>query len=237
MHRFVWDMHYPPPEALAHEFPISAIYHDTPKYPLGARALPGNYRVKLTVDGKTYTQPLVVKMDPRITTSLSELEKQFGMESSAVDGMNQSYEALSQVRSVRAQLKELAAKAGKGSLAEAIAALDKQAAELEGAAQTTFYGLPPRGKQRENFSTLNQHFASMLAVADSADAAPTTQATTASAELRTALESLLAGWKNAKEQVIPTLNKQLKGAGLSEVETSKPPSERPSADPDADDRP
>jgi photosystem II stability/assembly factor-like uncharacterized protein len=237
MHRFVWDMHYPPPEALAHEFPISAIYHDTPKYPLGAWALPGNYTVKLTVDGKTYTQPLVVKMDPRVTTSLSDLQKQFGMESSAVDGMNQSYESLAQVRSVRAQLKELAPKAGNGSLAEAIAALDKQAAELEGAAQASFYGLPPGGKQRENFSTLNQHFASMLAVADSGDAAPTTQATTVSAELRTALEALLSGWRNAKEQVIPALNKQLKGAGLSAVEASKPPSESPSADPDADDRP
>src|SRR5207245_10850462 len=68
MHRFVWDMHYAPPESLEHEFPISAIYHDTPKSPLGAWALPGKYAVKLTVDGKSYTQPIVVKMDPRITT-------------------------------------------------------------------------------------------------------------------------------------------------------------------------
>ena len=26
MHRFVWDVHYPPPDALNHEFPISAIF-------------------------------------------------------------------------------------------------------------------------------------------------------------------------------------------------------------------
>src|SRR4029077_6668836 len=47
MHRFVWDMHYAPPDSLSHEFPISAIVHDTPKYPLGAWALPGNYTVRL----------------------------------------------------------------------------------------------------------------------------------------------------------------------------------------------
>jgi len=237
MHRFVWDVHYPPPQALEPEFPISAIYHNTPKYPLGAWALPGNYTVRLTVDGGTHTQPLVVKMDPRITTSLSDLQKQFRMESGSLEGMNQSYEALAQVRSVRAQLKELAAKARSGKLGEAIAALDKKAAELEGAAQGSFYGLPPRGKQREDFSTLNQHFASILAVADSADAAPTTQASAVFAELTTALESLRSGWKDAKEQDIPALNKQLKSAGLSEVETGKPPSESPSANPDADDRP
>ncbi|HVS74271.1 MAG TPA: hypothetical protein VHE23_02505, partial [Candidatus Acidoferrales bacterium] len=52
MHRFVWDLHYAPPDALEYEFPISAIYRDTPKYPLGAWALPGQYTVKLTVGGK-----------------------------------------------------------------------------------------------------------------------------------------------------------------------------------------
>jgi len=237
MHRFVWDMHYAPPEALGHEFPISAIYGDTPKYPLGAWALPGNYTVKLTVDGKTYRQPLVVKMDSRITTSLSDLQKQFRMESGSVEGMNQSYEALAQARSVRAQLKELAARAGKGRLAEAIATLDKKAAELEGTAQSSFYGLPPRGKQPENFATLNQHFAGMLAVADSADAAPTSQATAVFGELRTALESLLSRWQNAKEQDIPALNKQLKKAGLSEVEANKPPAQGPSTETDGDDEP
>ena len=237
MHRLVWDMRYPPPDAVEHEFPISAIYHDTPKYPLGAWALPGNYTAKLTVDGKTYTQPLVVKMDPRITTSLSDLQQQFQMESGSVEGMNQSYEALAQVRSVRAQLRELAARARSGRLGEDIAALERRVAELEGAAQSNFYGLPPGGKQRENFSTLNQHFASMLAVADSADTAPTTQAAAVFAELRTALEFLLSGWKNAKEQDIPGLNKQLKSAGLAEVDAGKPPSESSLANPDADDRP
>ena len=237
MHRFVWDMHYAPPESMQHEFPISAIYRDTPKYPLGAWALPGNYTVKLTMDGKTYTQPLVIKMDPRITISLADLRKQFEMESGSSDGMNQSYEALKQVRSVRAQLKELAAKAGKGRLADAITGLDKKAAELEGAAQSSFYGLPPSGKQAENFSTLNQHFLGMLSVADSADAAPTTQATAVFGELRTALGSLLSRWKEAKELDIPALNKELKKARLSEVDATKPPADNPLADSEGGDQP
>ncbi|HEY6945814.1 MAG TPA: hypothetical protein VI431_11795, partial [Candidatus Acidoferrum sp.] len=192
MHRFVWDMHHAPPKSLEHEYPISAIVHDTPQYPLGARALPGNYTVKLTVDGKSYTQPLVVKMDSRITTSVADLRKQFEMESGSVEGMNRSYEALAQVRSVRAQLKELSAKTGKGKLADSVAALDKKAAELEGAAQSAFYGLPPSGKQPENLSTLNQHFSGILGVADSADAAPTTQADAVYRELRESLETLLS---------------------------------------------
>ena len=236
MHRFVWDMHYPPPKSLQHEFPISAIYHDTVKYPLGAWALPGNYTVKVTVDGKSYTQPLVLKMDPRITTSLADLRKQFEMESGSVEGMNQSYEALAQVRSVRAQLKERTAKAGKGGLADALAAMDKKAAQLEGATQSSFYGLPPRGKPAESLSALNQHFSGLFDVANSADAAPTTQAEALYKELKQSQETLLSQWKKAKDQDIPALNAALQKAGLASVDPSKPTAP-PSADPEGVDEP
>jgi photosystem II stability/assembly factor-like uncharacterized protein len=237
MHRFVWDLHYAPPDSLAHEYPISAIVHDTPRYPLGAFALPGEYVVKLTVDGKSYTQRLTVKMDPRIKTPLGDLRKQFEMESGSVEGMNRSFEALSQVRSMRAQLKERAPKAGKGNLADAIVSLDKQAAELEGAAQSNFFGLPPGAKQPENFSSLNQHFGGILAVADSGDAAPTTQATAVYNELEDALGRLVARWQKIREQDVPALNTELKKAGLTAVDPNKSPDAAPSTDADGDDEP
>src|SRR6202040_3137588 len=58
MHRFVWDLHYGSPPALRHEYPISALYGNTPGEPLGALALPGKYEVRLTVNGRTLKQPL-----------------------------------------------------------------------------------------------------------------------------------------------------------------------------------
>jgi photosystem II stability/assembly factor-like uncharacterized protein len=237
MHRFVWDLHYLAPDALRHEFPIAAIYQDTPQYPLGAWALPGNYTVKLTVEDKSYTEPLIVKMDPRISTSLADLAKQFEMESGAVEGMNESYETLEQVQSVRAQLKDRAAKAGKGAAANAIAALDKQAAEIEGGTQSVFFGLPPSGKQPETLSTLNQHFGEILAVADSADAAPAAQATVVYKELEGALESLLSRWTKLRQEEIPSLNTLLKNANLPAIDPNLPPANRPSSDEDGDDEP
>jgi hypothetical protein len=237
MHRFVWDLHYAPPDSLAHEFPIAAIVHDTPKYPLGAWALPGNYTVRLTVDGRISTQPLIVKMDPRIKTPLADLRKQFEMQSGSVEGMKESFEALSQVQSVRTQLKGRIANAGKGALADAIAALDKQAAELEGAAQSNFFGLPPGAKQPENFSGLNQHFGGILAVADSADAAPTTQAAAVYKDLEEALQNLVARWTKIRQQDIPALNAELKKAGLVPIDPNKASDAAPSADADGDDEP
>ncbi|HXM76097.1 MAG TPA: glycoside hydrolase, partial [Thermoanaerobaculia bacterium] len=68
MHRFVWDLHSPPPDVLEHEYPISAIPGDTPRHPLGPAALPGAYTVRLSAFGRAWTAPLAVRMDPRVTT-------------------------------------------------------------------------------------------------------------------------------------------------------------------------
>ena len=79
MHRFVWDLRLPPPHALAHEYPISALPGDTPKGPLGPSVVPGDYTVRLTVDGTALTRPLTVKMDPRVTMSSADLAAQFAL--------------------------------------------------------------------------------------------------------------------------------------------------------------
>ena len=238
MHRFVWDLRYAPPEALEHEFPIAAIVRDTTLHPLGARALPGAYTVKLTVDGKSYTQPLIVKMDPRTQAPLADLRKQFDMEIGSVEGMDRSFDALEQVKSVRAQLKELFGKAKrKEKLEKSLAALDAEVAELEGAEQHSFYGVPPSGKQPENFSTLNQHFSTMLSVADSSDGAPTTQALSAYQEVKQSEAALNDRWSKVREHEIPGLNKELKKAGLVPINPFKPLAEGLGGASDGDDEP
>jgi hypothetical protein len=141
------------------------------------------------------------------------------------------------VQSVRAQLKDRAAKAGKGALEDAIGALDKKAAVLEGGAEASFFGLPSNAKQPENLSTLNQHFGGILAVSDTADAAPTTQATAVYQELERALEAAISQWAAVEKQDLPALNAMLKNANLASVDPRLPPSEAPSADSDGDDEP
>lgn len=68
-HRVSWNMRYPTPPALYFDQSMGAVPHDTPFVPQGPMALPGHYQVKLTVDGRSYTQPLTLEPDPRVKLS------------------------------------------------------------------------------------------------------------------------------------------------------------------------
>jgi hypothetical protein len=98
MHRFVWDLRYPTPTALEHEYPISAVPRNTPQFPLGPRALPGTYTVRLTANGRTLTAPLTIAMDPRVTTSQAGLQQMFDLQMRLADMLTRSSEAVTNAK-------------------------------------------------------------------------------------------------------------------------------------------
>jgi photosystem II stability/assembly factor-like uncharacterized protein len=214
MHRFVWDLHYPPPPALDRDYPISAIVGDTPLYPLGAPVLPGTYSIKLTAGGKTFTQPLTIKMDPRVKTSPEGLKAQFEMEMKIVEAMQRDFDALSEVQKVRKALQQISPAA---NLQERVAELDRKLTEVEGTAggYGAQYLSTPAGR---GLARLNSGLSSLLAIVDSADAAPTTQAVATFTEVLRALDEQLAQWVGVRNKDLPALNQLLKQAGVPPIE-------------------
>jgi len=93
MHRVVWDLRYTPPPAFSHVQPIAALIHDTPSDPRGPFVTPGEYQLRLTVDGQTLAQPLRVTMDPRIHTPPQGLERQRDLALAIAQAMTASYNA------------------------------------------------------------------------------------------------------------------------------------------------
>ncbi len=77
MNRFVWDLHGEPLAGVELGFPIAATPGDTPAEPRGPWVPPGSYRVRLTVAGERFERPLVIHMDPRITTPAAGLRRQY----------------------------------------------------------------------------------------------------------------------------------------------------------------
>jgi photosystem II stability/assembly factor-like uncharacterized protein len=107
LNRFVWDLHYED----AHRVPDYYLweYGDGARGPL---AVPGKYRVRVTVAGKSETQPFELKIDPRVTVSQADLEKQFKLEMDLRGQLNRVYDAVNEIQDVREQLDGLKRRVG-----------------------------------------------------------------------------------------------------------------------------
>ena len=88
MHRWMWDLHYPRPAVQSFSYPIAAVYRNTERRPYGPWVLPGTYSVRLTVNGKTYTRPITVKMDPRVKTPALGLRAMFSTSMRLYDALD-----------------------------------------------------------------------------------------------------------------------------------------------------
>lgn len=205
-HRFIWDMHYTPLDVPAN-FPISAVYQNTAPDPTSPWVMPGTYTVKLTVNGQTYSQPLIVKMDPRIKTPVAQLQQQHDFSYAAYKGRQQVSQTLDSIENVRKQIKDRLAQANdafKTSLQNA----DKQLATL---ANTPFTST------EKSFGSLNRAFAGIYNILQDTDMPPTTQTLAAAKEAQATLNQLNTKWKSWKEKELAALNKQLREAGMSVV--------------------
>ena len=102
LNRFIWDLRYEE----ANRVPGYYLW----EYNSGAKgpmALPGKYQVRLTVDGKSQTVPLELKLDPRVQVSQADLEKQFDLLRQIREQLNRVYAAVNQIEDVRNQTSEM----------------------------------------------------------------------------------------------------------------------------------
>jgi hypothetical protein len=212
MHRFLWDMHYPDVPGVDAEYPIAAIPHNTAPQPSGPWALPGQYTVVLTTNGKTYSQPLTIKMDPRVKTPLAGLQQQFKLSTDLYTQLLTLSPAAEEAAALRKQLKDFQPKATGDALA-AIKALDQKLQALAGGATRR----PGAGTEPPTLGGLKTKFLTLFGVFQEADVAPSTQAAGAVADLQKQLPPLMQRWNEVKAKDIPALNQQLKGANLPEL--------------------
>jgi photosystem II stability/assembly factor-like uncharacterized protein len=107
MHRIAWDLHYTPPKVAAFSYPIAATPGNTPRVPAGPWAPPGGYTVRLRAGAETLTQPLRVRMDPRVKTPPSALDQQFKLSMRLYEAINRAFDLGESGRVVHGQLLQL----------------------------------------------------------------------------------------------------------------------------------
>jgi hypothetical protein len=199
LNSFVWDMRYPSATAIPH----SPLWAGSVE---GPRALPGNYQVRLTVDGKSETRPLVIAPDPgsRATPEALreqfELHRQINAELSAVD------DAVLDIRATRSRLEALRA-ARPALAARADDAIAKMTAIEEVLVQ-------PRAHASEdalNYPVqLNNMIAALGSLVDDGDYAPTVQDQQELVQLKSEADRQLAAWAALKTGLVREMEQQHK---------------------------
>lgn len=220
MHRWVWDLHYTTPVSTRYDYPIAAVPEDTPRLPQGPSALPGQYTVRLTVNGHAVSEPLTVKMDPRVKTPREGLVQMFQLQERLASVITQSSKDVLQARAAHEQLQKLTPQAS-GSLAEAISSLDKKVAELLGGGGGFF--APP--SPNPTLGRANGEAATIYAEVGRADATPTAAQSSAAGDTEKIFAAVSSQWKKLMSVELPALNKQLHGANLPEVRLESKSSE------------
>lgn len=234
MHRWVWDLRYPSPRATRSEYPISAIPHDTPRSPEGPLAVPGEYTVRLTLNDHTLSEPLVVKMDPRVSASAGDLGREFEKQQLLAGMMTQTTEAVGEARALREQLQKLT---GKGpavarvggmasssgekispALADAVSAFDKKLTALLGGGGPG--GFAAAAASSPTLSRAAGAIGALYGEIDRADAAPTAAQLAAINAAQGDSTAALKLWQDFQARDLPALNRELKAAGLGELEPS-----------------
>ncbi|MDP9003737.1 MAG: glycoside hydrolase, partial [Verrucomicrobiota bacterium] len=213
LHRFLWDMHYAPVPGIDPEYPMTAVPHNTAPEATSPWVLPGDYSVILTANGKSYTQPLSIKMDPRVKASTADLTQQFELGKAlyeirpALETVNNGLGALS------AEIGKAKERARQNPVTAQLDALNKKLQELAG---------PPNRRASGTLSLeLLEKLGTLFGAIQEVDVAPTPAIRAAVAEVQRESPSILQRWQAIESEDLPALNRELEAAGIGRIENRK----------------
>jgi photosystem II stability/assembly factor-like uncharacterized protein len=159
-----WDLRYPS----AVSFPGMVLWGGNVTGPV---AVPGTYQVRLTVDGKSQTQPLVVKKHPLYTdVTQADLQEQFNLAIQIRDKVTEANNAVIQIRNLKSQVADRLAKSPDARLKERG---DTLSTHMSGVEEDVYQVRNQSSQDPLNFPIkINNRLASLLSVVNRGDGKP-----------------------------------------------------------------
>jgi len=211
MNRFAWNLRYEDPV----QTPGSFYAGDGP---VGMLALPGDYQVKLTANGKTETAPLHLVIDPRVKESALGMRKSFELSSQVRERISQLHTAINEIRGTRAQIQELRKRFGTNERVQpALAEADEMEKKMSVVEQKLIQVNMKSSEGNLVFpNQLNEEFDTFSHVVE-ADAAPTQPQLEVFKVLSGRLDEQLTAWAQIKTDEVVKINRLIKQADLPAI--------------------
>jgi hypothetical protein len=210
LNRFVWDLRYPG----ATTFDCMIIWSASPQN--GPLAVPGRYQVRVTANGQTVTQPLTVRMDPRLKgVTLAALREQFDLAMKIRDRVSAANEAVIRIRQLRSGIADRVGKSGTPEVAQAG---DSAARKLLAVEENLYQVRNRSGQDPLNFPIkLNNRIASLGRSVQTGDARPTAAAHVVFRELSAELDVELERLDQVIATEVAAFNRVLTERGVEPV--------------------
>jgi hypothetical protein len=212
LNRFEWDMRYPGVE----KFKKLILWNDDLE---GPKAVPGEYRATLNVNGQSQSVSLEILPDPRIAASAADLQAQFDFAWGVNRKLTETHQAITQIRETRAQLaaieKRVDGQDRYKELAEAATALQEQLTGIE----ETLYQTKMEARQDPlNFPIrLNDKLAGVMRAASFGDHMPSASTIAVRDELVAAVDAQLAKLASLLDSGLTSFNALVASSGLPAV--------------------
>lgn len=207
MHRFIWDLSWGSSDIGGGGLDSAG---DAEERHHGPRVAPGQYTVKLTSDGQSFTQPLVIVMDPRCSATRAELQQQQALGLRIYADSLRSRQALAEIQSVQKALKDLQTSANtRAETSAKVDAMEHSIAQIIGRE-----GAP-------GLRDANTGLVSALSVVESSDGPVPEQAVQLYRQSSAAMNQRVSEWKKVKATELPQLNRQLQKNGIKAVQIAQ----------------
>jgi hypothetical protein len=231
----VWNLRYED----ATKVPAQILWGGSTNGPV---AVPGQYQVRLTVRGKSFTQPVEVKEDPRLKVADADLKKQFDLLMQIHDQVSKVHEAVNQMNSVKKQIDDLDKRLPQDDHGKAVREAGKKLEQkLNPIEDALIQSKAKSGQDVLNYPIrLNNELVALGGSVSTADAAPAEQSYQVFEMLKQRSDEQLSKWNAVVKNDIPGFNQLvqqqqvpaiiLNNPGAAAESTTSPSSDAPEDD-------
>jgi photosystem II stability/assembly factor-like uncharacterized protein len=204
--RFIWNLRYPGFTSFE-----GMVLYSSPN--IGPKAVPGTYRVRLTVNGDSRNESFQVLKDPRLPNSETDYQKQFDFLVEVRDEVSRANEAIVKIRKLKEDLQYLKAKyEDHPELLSRIETFETGLSKIENNIHMT------KNQSRQdplNYGIrINNRLAFLMADSQRGDYPPTDQALEFFREVRAELQTELQALGKTVEAELGGINDMVKQAGV-----------------------
>ena len=182
---------------------------------LGPRVVPGDYQVRITVDGKVASHAVTVLKDPNTAGTINDIQQQVSFSLNLNAALNEVVVAINEIETIRAELAKLIELNDDAQIAAKVKELDDKILEVE----SGLFDVNMTGAREDAFRAPMKLYGRISALASDvggfgADFKPTNQQVEVYNVFRKQLDDIQVQYQRLLNEEIPEFNRFLESRNL-----------------------